>query len=1173
MNKKLSSFVMFLLISTSLCFAVLSRNDAENLLLSSIVHDRIGQVDVYLYDELMPLNENVACAGYSVLTPYNSNWVAFIDEAPAFGWAHPCTYVFINSETGQYQLHQDQRPIRNLSDFDKISSINYIANNDIPVPPGDQTTNRPSNEHIYAVLINAVTSTSGGAPTYLRFWNELSAMFTTLVYEYGCPRDHIKVLSTDATDANNFAFSHAGITYRGRDLDFRRESQIPSIDIQYRCNISNLTTVFSSLGSEVESDDVVMVFITGHGEYDNDDGFNFRTWDNEWVYSSTLNSLLDNLNNCKQVSIVATGCHSGGLINGVNSITGHNRTIITSCDANESEPAELWHTPVNSDPASGYGEFAYYFISALRGRYPVKENIDPENYPVMLNQPWADGLQVGIYDFPGFPGYPNNPTHPEDIPYWYLNENYNISGDPLLFRAYQYADIWDTISDQELMEEGLTQWANYLRVHQQIGNPSYRSHPQYYSNGCLYRDRQTIADVNLNLAGYNVWDQVTFDNRTLTLNGNLYVSGCLKLINNSVFNIPSGSTLNLQGGKYQTINSSSNITGIISMTDAGLVSIEDNSTLTCNAGSGISGSTNVTWIDPYTGFRYDTLAEAQSHNPNVGAEHMAPGDRVVIDHSSLYAIGNSTNHVNIYSNNNNKWDGLYLIGEEGYPSECSFLFSYCDITKVSNIDIQYTQGGLQHTDINNIGQLKVQNESDVSYSYLSYHNNDNGIYIDRSQFHRVSYPYNQISDIHDNMNGGISFNHIGPGNILVDMNIYNNAGNGVEILNCFVIMDDCNIWGNSEYGYQSLSQITNYIYTSNINNNGRAEVISLRRSFPNFNPHNSATVHSNINDDYISLSSGDQYLLMAVGQPNWDPDNPGIPLPVNGIGIQTYGDLGTRLVPELDQWVFTNPGGYDQAELMYNNAMQSIYLSEYIAAIDSLKSIISLYSESDYAKKAISLLPYLYKTINGDMDALQVYYDSLQDESLDFSKLKAEIAIDISEKTFIEAISKLETIINTPPDNTEQLLAEIDEAYCYFMLVSGESKAFPAQCTHRPQNFAEYSAIRDMIFDQIINDGDDNSDNNSMPIIRIDAKNYPNPFNPNTIISYTLPKETQCRIDVYNLKGQKVKTLANSNLSEGKHSVMWNGLDDSGKQVSSGVYFYKLVTPDKSITKKMIMMK
>jgi hypothetical protein len=118
----------------TLCFGVVSKNDAKNLLLTNIVADRIGQVDVYFFNELLPYNENVACPGFSILTPYNSNWVAFIDEAPGFGWAHPCTYVFIDNESGQYLLHQDQHPINNLRDFEKISSIEYIATSEI-IPP------------------------------------------------------------------------------------------------------------------------------------------------------------------------------------------------------------------------------------------------------------------------------------------------------------------------------------------------------------------------------------------------------------------------------------------------------------------------------------------------------------------------------------------------------------------------------------------------------------------------------------------------------------------------------------------------------------------------------------------------------------------------------------------------------------------------------------------------------------------------------------------------------------------------------------------------------------------------------------------------------------------------------------------------------------------------------
>ncbi len=86
-------------------------------------------------------------------------------------------------------------------------------------------------------------------------------------------------------------------------------------------------------------------------------------------------------------------------------------------------------------------------------------------------------------------------------------------------------------------------------------------------------------------------------------------------------------------------------------------------------------------------------------------------------------------------------------------------------------------------------------------------------------------------------------------------------------------------------------------------------------------------------------------------------------------------------------------------------------------------------------------------------------------------------------------------------------------------------------------------------------------------------QNYPNPFNPNTTISYLLKNNSNVKLSIYNLKGQLVKTLVNQTIQEGRHSVNWNETDEFGKQVASGVYFYKLSTPDFSQTKKMLLLK
>ncbi|MEA2097237.1 MAG: FlgD immunoglobulin-like domain containing protein, partial [Candidatus Cloacimonadota bacterium] len=84
----------------------------------------------------------------------------------------------------------------------------------------------------------------------------------------------------------------------------------------------------------------------------------------------------------------------------------------------------------------------------------------------------------------------------------------------------------------------------------------------------------------------------------------------------------------------------------------------------------------------------------------------------------------------------------------------------------------------------------------------------------------------------------------------------------------------------------------------------------------------------------------------------------------------------------------------------------------------------------------------------------------------------------------------------------------------------------------------------------------------------------PNPFNPTTTISFSVTQNSDfVTLEVYNIKGQKVKQLVNNQLSAGKHSVIWNGKDNNGKSVTSGIYFYKMKAGKFTSTKKMILLK
>ena len=86
-------------------------------------------------------------------------------------------------------------------------------------------------------------------------------------------------------------------------------------------------------------------------------------------------------------------------------------------------------------------------------------------------------------------------------------------------------------------------------------------------------------------------------------------------------------------------------------------------------------------------------------------------------------------------------------------------------------------------------------------------------------------------------------------------------------------------------------------------------------------------------------------------------------------------------------------------------------------------------------------------------------------------------------------------------------------------------------------------------------------------------QNYPNPFNPSTVISFDLPKQSQVTLVVYDLLGKEVKTLVNGNVNAGRQSVRWNGDNNSGLKVSSGIYIYRISANGFAQTRKMILVK
>ena len=104
-------------------------------------------------------------------------------------------------------------------------------------------------------------------------------------------------------------------------------------------------------------------------------------------------------------------------------------------------------------------------------------------------------------------------------------------------------------------------------------------------------------------------------------------------------------------------------------------------------------------------------------------------------------------------------------------------------------------------------------------------------------------------------------------------------------------------------------------------------------------------------------------------------------------------------------------------------------------------------------------------------------------------------------------------------------------------------------------------------------DGITSSDGNDLINLIPSVTNYPNPFNPETTINFSLKEDAYIKLTIYNINGQRVRKLEEKNLSAGIHNYVWDGKNENGRNSASGVYFYNLHTESFSVNGKMVLMK
>jgi hypothetical protein len=135
---------------------------------------------------------------------------------------------------------------------------------------------------------------------------------------------------------------------------------------------------------------------------------------------------------------------------------------------------------------------------------------------------------------------------------------------------------------------------------------------------------------------------------------------------------------------------------------------------------------------------------------------------------------------------------------------------------------------------------------------------------------------------------------------------------------------------------------------------------------------------------------------------------------------------------------------------------------------------------------------------------------------------------------------------------------------------------------YQPRTSDEYLELQERIYNQMneiarrnrsSRDSVSETDEIEPILYEFSVHNHPNPFNPETTIAFTIPNAGNVEINVYNMRGQRVRTLVNDEFRIGHHNVVWNGTDDTGQQQSSGVYFYRIITTENTATGRMVLMK
>jgi hypothetical protein len=327
---------------------LISKNDAYTLAKEHLKNKPLTEIDIYRTVDMLPAHTKIISVGNEdIISPDCDSWLFFVDEMPLIAnWEHPCKYIFVNAIGKVYVYERTMFPTKpsmeQMELLNKADVWNEYEGKPIVHDIPKNYSRSTSSEHLYAVII------SGGGDKFnnhIRYWNDCSFIYKTLVNQYGYNPANIYVLMSDGT---NPGIDTSSGTSSNVDLD---DDGIADID--YAATKSNVINVFNQLADKLTEEDYLFVYTIDHGGLDSSRNESYLVlWNGMYIYANEFSELVKSVNT-QATNIVMGQCNSGGFIDYFKNSP--NICISTACAKNEYSFAMT---------GGLYDEYVYYWTNS-----------------------------------------------------------------------------------------------------------------------------------------------------------------------------------------------------------------------------------------------------------------------------------------------------------------------------------------------------------------------------------------------------------------------------------------------------------------------------------------------------------------------------------------------------------------------------------------------------------------------------------------------------------------------------------------------------------------------------------------------------------------------------------------------------------------------------------------